>query len=1135
MAIDFLCATCNGTLRVGDESAGRVIRCGACQTMLRVPGVALPPPPPPLAAVPVAPPRTKQNSPSTPDAEADIDVVLANEPLDAELLPLATEESPADQLPDTEATAAAALHAIADEPRAAEPTENAPPGDPTPTASPDAPRDAEPTTASGGRSWDPDWNNPYDRPRRDRDDDDRPRRRDRDDRPRRRPPPPPRGRGVLFWLLILGGVFVLLTVGCCGGLYLVIPGPKWQKHESARGGFKVDLPAAPRNDMDKIAGEKPDPNAPMEGTILFGRFEEYAIVYRDIPAHELRFTTDKHLLDEAVKGMKESGEVQSVLRQKDITVGGYPAREVEFSAKGGGWFASRIIIADSRVYVIIAGGRFAKPGNENARRFLDSFEITDPKLKAAGQTKADAEKAAAELARIQKEREEGERVEQAKRDVAARIVEAARRAEEERLAAIRRAEEERRRREAEVEAEKFRVARPGKAPPDPNDLPGLVLHLPFDKLADGRTPVLPTGTAITPDTPLSGPGVRGNALYLGAYPQGATVPIAALPPELVAGKSVTVAGWVKVRGATCDLISVPPATHDTRFPPTPVFTAGVTDDRARATDQFLPNVYSTYLPHDRRDTALSAPWTPDEKWHHVACVRRVVGGRSVAALYLDGAPVATFPFGDGVFRSNAGSTVTFGRAVPLKAFNGKPGPFNWPRGRDNGYDVPDQDLPVAAIDDVCAYGRALTDAEVRYLAGAGPKPGENAKPVRLVSEATIDANSGVAFDPERGTVWTTTAVGGYWLWGAPAKDGAKQSYLKAYSYPDFKPGASYLLPTSQNKPGIGGPPTLDAERNRLYLPLSFESRSWDSLQKHWSAKAFVYPFDLNNLPEVKGPIAPQLELGLARTPQIDELLDLIVSADGERVFYLDAGPLQASNYPDQGGKAVSGMGADLKGERQKVTVPRTHTWKGPLWVSADGKTLRTITSGRDKKTDAPLEAGVLEIDTTTWKTKVLPLTGVYWKGPQSAAWHPDGRLFVSDGTFGILEFDLAAGTRRVRPAPLPNTELPFHPTSFLRVSADGRYLIASETEQKAARFGAGADRTKNRVVILDAGRDPAQLGELAVIEETEDLRVGGPCSVSPDGRFVVFRSGVVLRIDDGRPALKPVPRLPVAPAPRPVE
>ncbi|QJW95661.1 hypothetical protein [Frigoriglobus tundricola] len=51
MAIEFVCPACGGTLRVGDETAGRVIRCGGCMTALRVPaadadtGPAVPPNP----------------------------------------------------------------------------------------------------------------------------------------------------------------------------------------------------------------------------------------------------------------------------------------------------------------------------------------------------------------------------------------------------------------------------------------------------------------------------------------------------------------------------------------------------------------------------------------------------------------------------------------------------------------------------------------------------------------------------------------------------------------------------------------------------------------------------------------------------------------------------------------------------------------------------------------------------------------------------------------------------------------------------------------------------------------------------------------------------------------------------------
>ena len=59
------------------------------------------------------------------------------------------------------------------------------------------------------------------------------------------------------------------TCGCCGGIYLLLPGANWRPYESARGGFKVDLPADAKTDMP-IPGMKPDPNMKVEGTASGG-------------------------------------------------------------------------------------------------------------------------------------------------------------------------------------------------------------------------------------------------------------------------------------------------------------------------------------------------------------------------------------------------------------------------------------------------------------------------------------------------------------------------------------------------------------------------------------------------------------------------------------------------------------------------------------------------------------------------------------------------------------------------------------------------------------------------------------------------------------------------------------------------
>src|SRR5437879_2402822 len=44
--IEFVCPSCRSGLRVGDDTAGQVVRCGSCLATVRVPDVPPEPPPP---------------------------------------------------------------------------------------------------------------------------------------------------------------------------------------------------------------------------------------------------------------------------------------------------------------------------------------------------------------------------------------------------------------------------------------------------------------------------------------------------------------------------------------------------------------------------------------------------------------------------------------------------------------------------------------------------------------------------------------------------------------------------------------------------------------------------------------------------------------------------------------------------------------------------------------------------------------------------------------------------------------------------------------------------------------------------------------------------------------------------------
>jgi hypothetical protein len=209
-------------------------------------------------------------------------------------------------------------------------------------------------------------------------DDDRPRRRRRRARPAARPQS---GNGRVLVVLTVVGLLFLLACGGVAGLVYWAGQPKWQEFKSAGGGYSIDLPAAPRQDMAKIAGQHGpvQPGVTYEGTILVGRLEEYSIVFADIAPMVRATSTDEQLLDEMVKGMDEGEPPVKVRSSRAITVSGFPGRELDLDI-GGQQHLARVVVAKTRLYTLVAGGPLASRAGPRARRFIDSFKVTDPRL-----------------------------------------------------------------------------------------------------------------------------------------------------------------------------------------------------------------------------------------------------------------------------------------------------------------------------------------------------------------------------------------------------------------------------------------------------------------------------------------------------------------------------------------------------------------------------------------------------------------------------------------------------------------------------------------------------------------------------------------------------------------------------------
>jgi hypothetical protein len=208
---------------------------------------------------------------------------------------------------------------------------------------------------------------------------------------------------VFFWLVVIGAIMLVGTIGCCGGLFLILPGTKWQTHESKDGGFKVELPTPPQPDVAQAAGLKLENGTRAEGTIRLRRAEKFLVVYRDIKSTKERGGADEQELDARVEKIRNAMQAEQIAQTKEITIAGFPGREIAFQAKTG-WHMARVVVADTRVYIVLAGGGMAQPGDPDLQRFLDSFEITDAKLVAEGKRRAEQAKLAAEAVREAKER-----------------------------------------------------------------------------------------------------------------------------------------------------------------------------------------------------------------------------------------------------------------------------------------------------------------------------------------------------------------------------------------------------------------------------------------------------------------------------------------------------------------------------------------------------------------------------------------------------------------------------------------------------------------------------------------------------------------------------------------------------------
>ncbi|HEY1192482.1 MAG TPA: LamG-like jellyroll fold domain-containing protein, partial [Gemmata sp.] len=806
-------------------------------------------------------------------------------------------------------------------------------------------------------------------------------------------------------------------------------------------------------------------------------------------------------IDAAVEGMKTSGEMGSVLSQKDIVVDGFPGRELELSARDGGYYGARIIVAETRLYILIAGGKWVERGEPNVRRFLDSFAVTDPRLKASGERRLAAAKQAEEIERVRKEQQERDRIAREKADAERKAAEA--RAAREREWRNRLMGED-----ALFKAADYKGAPPGAVwalsrgtwdvfnfPLDEVGFRGEGVTLRPERVASpGIDPVI-MGAEL-------GAGVRGKGAYLTPAARPGTLPPGRrdVPGPAAAVQNpngFTIAGWARVRYAPVTVVSVHSDDQTVGE-----ITVGRTHVTARVTGP------------DGKAAELTHPWTCDEAWHHVALVRATGATGAGAKLYFDGKLVASREIGAAPLPDQPRVSLGWLRYPDPKW----PGPL----GVDGAPGEPLREQAVAAIDECSVVGRPVSDDEIRVLYGSA-KPRDIADQTTAPEPIDIKLTLGhklapvgaVAFDPARKAVWVADG---------PDKPAAKltRPMLRKLSYPELKEVAAYELP------GFATAGALDLPRNRLYLAICPPAHELPGDFYQWPrGTGHVHRYDLDEVARLPG---GKLEPDAANGTLFG-IRGLIASADGATVYLTALTPAAA--------RGTEGL---LRSEAHLYKLPADLTG-----APAEVPELVVLCPER------------LERDPDTGGITVLAWNRALGRS-RLATVDPPGGVALGFGANSLMPFDWVSVSPKRAFAAVPSggafavpKALPAGHLSIARLGegkslylgglADGRYLVTAE-----ARDGDPG----RRVAIYSAyigkgdgpGKAPAWSWEpLTELQDTADAPLGGPFWTAPDGHALIFRSGQIVRLQsradltpdpDALKKLAPIEPPPPVPGARPV-
>ena len=148
--------------------------------------------------------------------------------------------------------------------------------------------------------------------------------------------------------------------------------PGWVAFSSATGKFTAMMPSKPEETINKTpTGEE---THTFSLTLALSNIRAISVGYVEQPA-AVQGNSDRVLnaaKDQAVKGLDGR-----LLREKPVTLGSFPGKEIEFALPKGNVVVQRIFLAHNRQYTAMVITSASKTTSPEVDRFFNSFKI-DP-------------------------------------------------------------------------------------------------------------------------------------------------------------------------------------------------------------------------------------------------------------------------------------------------------------------------------------------------------------------------------------------------------------------------------------------------------------------------------------------------------------------------------------------------------------------------------------------------------------------------------------------------------------------------------------------------------------------------------------------------------------------------------------